>query len=38
MSTPVQEEEVYSEKPEACYIIEGEWAKDTEEEDERIMG
>ncbi len=26
------------EPPEPCYIIEGEWAEDTEENDERIMG
>jgi hypothetical protein len=25
------EEETYSEKPEACYIIEGEWAEEEEE-------
>jgi len=32
MNTPVkEEEEVYSEKPEACYIIEGEWAEEEEE-------
>ncbi len=28
----------YHEKPEPCYIIEGEWANDTEEKNERIMG
>ncbi len=32
MNTPIQEEEeVYSEKPEPCYIIEGEWAEEEEE-------
>jgi hypothetical protein len=25
-------------KPEPCYVIEGEWANDTEEENERTMG
>lgn len=30
--------EEYHEPPEPCYIIEGEWAKDTEENDERTMG
>jgi hypothetical protein len=25
------EEETYSEKPEPCYIIEGEWAEEDEE-------
>ena len=28
----------YHEPPEPCYIIEGEWAKDTEEKNERTMG
>lgn len=27
-----------SSPPEACYIIEGEWANDTEETNERTMG
>jgi hypothetical protein len=31
MNTTVQEEETYSEKPEPCYIIEGEWAEEDEE-------
>jgi len=31
MNTPVQEEETYSEKPEPCYIIVGEWAEEDEE-------
>jgi hypothetical protein len=32
MNAPVkEEEEVYSEKPEPCYIIEGEWAEEEEE-------
>lgn len=26
------------EPPEPCYIIEGEWIKDTEEKNERTMG
>lgn len=26
------------EPPEACYIIEGDWDKDTEEKNERTMG
>ena len=26
------------EPPETCYIIEGEWAEDTEEKNERTMG
>jgi hypothetical protein len=26
-----EEEEVYSEKPEPCYVIEGEWAKEETE-------
>ncbi len=30
--------EEYCEPPEPCYIIEGEWAKDTEENNERTMG
>ncbi len=28
----------YHEPPEPCYIIEGDWAEDTEEKNERIMG
>lgn len=31
-------DEDYHEPPEPCYIIEGKWANDTEEENERIMG
>ena len=31
MNTPVQEEETYSEKPEPCYMIEGEWAEEETE-------
>ena len=31
-------DEDYHEPPEPCFIIEGEWAKDTEENNERIMG
>jgi hypothetical protein len=35
----IDQKEKYREPPEACYIIEGEWGKDTEEEkDERTMG
>jgi hypothetical protein len=30
--------EEHRERPEPCYIIEGEWAKDTEENNERTMG
>jgi hypothetical protein len=30
--------EDYHEPPEPCFMIEGEWAKDTEENNERIMG
>jgi hypothetical protein len=32
------QDEDYQEPPEPCYIIEGEWAKDTEENNERTMG
>jgi hypothetical protein len=28
----------YHEPPEPCFMIEGEWAKDTEENDEGTMG
>lgn len=28
----------YHEPPEPCFMIEGTWAEDTEENDERIMG
>ncbi len=31
-------DEDYHEPPEPCFIIEGEWAKDTEENNERTMG
>jgi hypothetical protein len=31
MTLDVQEEEVYSEKPEPCYIIEGDWAEEETE-------
>ncbi len=34
----MQDDDYYHEPPEPCYIIEGEWAKDTEEENERTMG
>jgi hypothetical protein len=30
-NTSQEEEEVYSEKPEPCYIIEGEWAEEETE-------
>lgn len=31
-------DEDYHEPPEPCFIIEGEWTKDTEENNERTMG
>lgn len=31
-------DEEYHEPPEACYIIEGEWANDDEDTDERTLG
>ncbi len=34
----MKQEEERREPPEACYIIEGEWSKDTEENNERTMG
>lgn len=32
------DDDEYHEPPEPCYIIEGKWANDTEETDERTMG
>ena len=34
----MKDQETANQPPESCYIIEGEWAKDTEEKNERTMG
>jgi len=34
----MKQEEEHREPPEACYIIEGDWAENTEEKNERTMG